>query len=640
MMQKKRRRVALFVNCWSSDYVQEVGRGICACAEKEDVDIFAFTNYSAYLTSEEEKRGEFNIFLLPDLRDFDGVFLLANSFNLEEESSSLYQRIGEAGVSAVTLEYEMEGIDCLRFDNYPGMYELATHLIQKHGVQKMVFIGGIEGHADSDMRLKAVRDAAAENQITLRDGDILYGSWDGPEASHQLELWLEENGSLPDAVICANDIMAVGVCDWLTERGYRVPQDVRVTGYDCIEKAQKYLPVITSVNHEWADMGYRALKLLLDKIAGKEIPSKSVMKSRLVIGESCGCSREDRSAHTQEELGRVVTGKMTDAVVTDRHFRHIYTSVRKVETLEEFHGSLSSLFAREHDMEGNTFMLCIRPDFFVAEDNYDRFRIPGYGDQMDVVCFIDGGKAEECRQIPTREAIFLASERSSSRGDYLFVPVRSDDMHLGFAMLGRDFDIVGDFLLYIWTRHVNEYMEQVLSNIKIAELTRKLQELSVTDVLTGVYNRMGCEKKLYPFAEECQGRGGRIVVILADIDRMKTINDQFGHASGDLALQIVAQILKTELPRGFLAARFGGDEFFIVGECHEAISIEEISKHVTEQLAKEVWRRQIQFPLTVSIGGIRLEKGEPFRLMECLQRVDEAMYRVKEAHHRQIDGQK
>lgn len=638
-MMGKRKRVALFANCWASDYVSEVGRGICACAEKEDVDIFAFMNYSAHLSSVQEQRGEFNIFLLPDLRDFDGVFLLTNTFNLKEERTSLHQEVRDAGIPTVTLEYELEGIDCLKFDNYPGMYELASHLIREHGVRKIVFIGGIEGHADSDMRLKAVTDAAAENQITIRDEDILYGSWDGAEAGRQLEFWLEKNGSLPDAVVCANDMMAVGVCDWLDGHGYRVPEDVKVTGYDCIDKAQKYKPVITSVNHEWADMGYRALQLLLAKIEGKEIPSKSVMKSRLVIGESCGCSREGRNANTQEELGRVVSNKMADGVETDRHFRHLYTSLRKVETLGEFHRSISALFANEHDMEGNTFMLCIRPDFFVVEDNYDRFRIPGYGDCMDAVCYLNGGVAEECRQIPTRKAIFWASERSGSRGDYLFVPVRSDDMHLGFAMLGRNFDIVSDLLLYIWTRHVDEYMEQVLSNIKIAELTRKLQELSVTDVLTGLYNRMGCEKKLYPFAEECQNRGEQIVVILADIDRMKTINDQYGHAQGDLALQIVARILKTELPRGFLAARFGGDEFFIVGECHEAISIEEISKHVTEQLAKEVWRRQIQFPLTVSIGGIRLEKGEPFQLMDCLQRVDEAMYRIKEIHHRKIDGQ-
>lgn len=633
---QRRKRIALFANCWSSDYVREVGRGICETAEKENADIFAFLNYSAHLSTEEERQGEFNIFLLPDLNDFDGVLLLANTFNLKEESTLLHQKIKEADIPAVSLEYKLEGIDYLGFDNYSGMHELAMHLIREHGVQRIVFIGGIEGHPDSDVRLKAVTDAAAENQITIRKEDILYGSWDAPEACRRFERWLEENGALPDAVVCANDIMAVGICDWLAEHGYRVPDDIKVTGYDCIRSAQEYSPVITTISHEQAEMGYRALQVLLDKIDGKEVSPSEVMKPKLVLGESCGCHRD---LFEQTESGRSGSNKKMDAVVTDRHFRHIYTSVRKVETLEELHGSLSALFAQEYEMEGDGFMLCIRPDFFVVDDNYDRFRTPGYGDEMDVVCSLKNGVAEECRRMPTKEAIFRIAEGSDKRGDYLFVSLRSDDMHLGFAMLNRDFDIAGDFLLYIWTRHVNEYMEQVLSNVKIAELTRQLRDLSVTDVLTGLYNRMGCERRLYPFAEECQNRGGQVVVMLADIDRMKTINDQYGHAQGDLALQTVAQILKTELPRGFMAARFGGDEFFIVGECHEAISIEEISKHVTDQLAKEVWRRQITFPLTVSIGGIRLEKGEPFQLMDCLQKVDEYMYRVKQIHHRQIDGQ-
>ena len=634
---QRRKRIALFANCWSSDYVQEVGRGIREAAEKENADIFAFLNYSAHLSGDVEHRGEFNIFLLPDIKDFDGVLVLANTFNLEEETTYLHDKIKELGIPAVSLEYEMEGTGYLGFDNYSGMHELATHLIREHGVKRIVFIGGIKGHPDSDVRLKAVTDAAAENQITIRKGDILYGSWEAADSCRQFEEWLECNDALPDAVICANDIMAVGICDWLIEHGFQIPDDIKVTGYDCIRSAMEYSPVITTVSHERVGLGYRALQNLLDKIDGKEAAPREVMKPRVVIGGSCGC--HGTGLDEQADSGKSILNRKPDAMVTDRHFRHIYTSVRKVTVLEEFHASLSKLFGQEHDMEGESFMWCIRPDLFVVEDNDDRFRTPGYGDEVDVVCSLEDGVPGLCRRMSTKEAVFWTAERKDKSGIYLFVTMRSDDKHLGFCMLNRDFEIVGDLLLYIWTRHVNEYMEQILSNVKIAELTRKLQELSVTDVLTGLYNRMGCEKTLYPFVEECQKRGGQSIVMLADIDRMKTINDQYGHGQGDLALQIVSHVLKTALPRGFMAARFGGDEFFIVGESLESASIDEITQNVTDQLAKEVQRRQIPFPLTMSIGGVRLEQGEMFQLMDCLQRVDEHMYKVKEIHHRQIDGQ-
>lgn len=634
----KRKRVALFGNGWSYDYFQEVGYGICRRGEEADTDIFAFVNFSAHLTQEEEKRGEFNIFLLPDLADFDGVLLLSNTFNLEREKEYLFRKIRELSIPAISMEYEADGIDYFGTDNYSGMYDLIIHMIEEHGAQRIVFIGGIPGHADSDTRLRATMDAAKEKGVTIREEDILYGSWAAAEACERFSDWLKEHGKLPDAIICANDIMAVGICDWLTEHGYLVPRDVKVTGYDCINSAQMHSPSITSICQEWAELGYCVMGKLLDKIEGKEVSSWEKMKSRVVFGESCGCQRNAHIGGKPGNLSRAVMVKKFDGVATDQHFRHMYTSVRKVETIGELHNSLSAFFAHENAMEGDNMMLCLRTDFFVVEDDEESYKTPGYGEEMDVICSVTDCVAEEYRRMPTKEAVFLNSERRDRPGTYIFLPVRSDDKNLGFVMLGRDFNIVADLLLYIWTRHLNQYMEQVRQNVKLAELTRKLRELSVTDVLTGLYNRMGCEKNLYPFAKACQERGGRVFVLLADVDRMKLINDRYGHGSGDIALQTVAFVLKTELPGGFMAARFGGDEFFIVGETEKKITIEEISERLTGCLAREVKRRRLEFPLSISVGGIRLARGEQFQLMECLQRVDEYMYRVKEEHHRSMDA--
>lgn len=282
-------------------------------------------------------------------------------------------------------------------------------------------------------------------------------------------------------------------------------------------------------------------------------------------------------------------------------------------------------------------MLSIHPGFIKMADDEDVCKKPGYPEEMEVVCQLQNGKFEFGRRMPTKEAMFLASERSEKPGIYLFVPVRSDNNNVGFAMMTRNLNILIDNILYMWTRHVNQYMDQVISNVKITKLTKKLEELSVTDALTGVYNRMGCEKILYPYLEKCQNEGRRGIVMIADIDRMKSINDKYGHGEGDMALKLVSSVLKNELPEGFLVSRFGGDEFFIAGVSDGETPPEEIVRHVSARLEEEVKNRKIVFPLSVSIGAIELEQGERFELYECLQKADKFMYFVKERHHLSMD---
>lgn len=629
-----RKRIALFANGWGYEYLKDIGRGVLRCAGESDVDVFAFVNYSTHTTTPEDRKGEFDILTLPDLKDFDGVILLTNSFNIQQEIDYLSKKVEEAAIPAISLECELEGMDYIGTDNYSGMHELAEHIIRDHGAAKILFVGGFKEHLESRIRLQAVLDVAKEHGITIGEDNIVYAEWSAAPARDAVKSWIQENG-MPDAIICANDIMAEGVCHWLQDNHYSVPEDVIVTGFDNIRVARECQPVITSVSRGWDDMGYNALKSLLDRIAGKETNPHMVMNTHLVHGGSCGCcpNQEKEGAGSAT---RIPAERHIDGYESDQHFRHLYRTIRKVETIDELHWGLSYFFEHENRLEGESFMLCLHPQFFLVDENDDVFKGQEFSRHHDVVCTLTNGKAEGRQRMETKQALFYTAEHSEKPGCYIYVAVRSDNQSFGFAMLGRNLDISDNNILYIWTRHMNQYMEQIRANVKIAELTRRLAELSVTDILTGVLNRRGCEKQIYSFLEQCQKDGGRGIVMIADVDKMKTINDKYGHTQGDLALRVVSDILKTELPEGFMVARFGGDEFFIGGKSDGETSLEAIIEHVMDRLAEEVERRKIPFRLTVSIGGTVLEEGEEFRLESCLPKADENMYKRKKMHHRQL----
>lgn len=628
-----KKRIAVFANGWGNDYLQEVTAGAHEAAGPAGADLFVFVNFSIFSSKEININGsESNIFRLPDLKDFDGTILMANSFNLQEETDYVYQKVKAAGIPAVSLEYNYEGITTINTDNYTGMYELTRHVVKGHGAKHIVFIGGPAEHWESNVRLQAVRDVMQENGLELRNEDILYGDWAKELCKDLVRQWLSSHDALPDAFVCANDVTAIGACELLGDLGYRIPEDVIVTGYDCIKQGQICSPRIASVSHEWRDMGAKAVRILLDQIEGRACEDSVVMKTRFVPAESCGCRFSETIAG--KRIGYL--SREIDSLACDQHFRHFYLATKKTENAEDLHNSMNRLFSGECWMEGNNFMLCLDPEFYVIEDNDANLRTEGYSEKMDVACSIRNGVPTPRRSVKYSDALFLVSDDEPEPGIYIFTPVYNEEKSYGFAMLVRDMNIIADNYLYIWTRHMNQCLEQIRRNITIADLTRKLTKLSVTDVLTGVYNRAGCEKIAYPILKEWHQSGGTGAVMIADIDRMKTINDQFGHASGDLALRTVAAVLKQELPQDWIVSRFGGDEFFAGGKLTDGTDFTSLQESVMRALALEIRRRNISFHLSISIGFAKLSPENAFDLESALCNADKTMYTVKKGHHEEM----
>ena len=626
-----KKKIAMFAGGWGGEYLQEVICGIEEVAKTENVDVFVFINFSVPGTDSIANEREFELFTLPDIEDFDGLIILANSFNLPQEFDYFTEKIKNIKIPTVSIEYKLEDTVAVFSDNYKGMYDLAHHIITVHNVKNILFIGGPQNHMESAERLRALQDVAKENGLSIPKENIKYGDWAKNSAIRLLQEWMEENEGIPEAVVCANDVMAMGVCDMLEQLNYRIPEDVIVTGYDCLRLAQEYQPAIASVNHEWGRMGAEALQILMNKMRG-EVTEDTILETRFVSGGSCGCKYDgDRRL----QLARINRKNMIDGLTADSHFRHIYSAVRKAVNAQELSDGLANLFVHEHPMEGQNFMLCLNPEFFRDEGGESNFAVQGYSEQVIVIGAIQNGNILPCSKKSKKEAMTYHATEKDEAGVYLYLPIYSDTTTYGFAVLTSDLHTACDNQLYIWTRHVNQYLEQVRRNITIDNLTKRLTELSVTDTLTGVYNRAGCEKIAYPMLKNWKENGGTGVIMLVDIDKMKGINDRYGHNHGDLALCTVASVLKKELSEEWIISRFGGDEFFI-GGCLSTreINLNALRESLEKRLEQEVKSRGITFRLTISVGSVLVQPEDDIEIEKYLQMADEDMYHVKNMHHK------
>lgn len=163
----------------------------------------------------------------------------------------------------------------------------------------------------------------------------------------------------------------------------------------------------------------------------------------------------------------------------------------------------------------------------------------------------------------------------------------------------------------------------------------RLKTLSVSDEMTGLYNRRGFytlagqQKKLV----DRTGRG--MVLVMADLNGLKEINDTFGHEAGDQVLIDAAEVLKESFRESDIIARLGGDEFAVLLLEQPNISEDILTRRVTEQVSSINNEHKRDYSLSISIGFARYDPESGMSFDELMSAADARMYDNKREYKRQ-----
>ena len=165
----KNKRIAVFTNGFSNEFVEHVVTGLQKKAAEDGVDIFVFVTYCAAGDNELQNKCQLHIFHLPDPEGFDGAVMLTNTYNFPDEQERVCARFQRAGVPMLSLEVEVPGMSCIKTENYKGVHDLAIHLVEHHNAKKIIFVNGIEGNIENQTRRQALIDVLEEHGIELFD---------------------------------------------------------------------------------------------------------------------------------------------------------------------------------------------------------------------------------------------------------------------------------------------------------------------------------------------------------------------------------------------------------------------------------------------------------------------------------------
>jgi LacI family transcriptional regulator len=190
--------------------------------------------------------------------------------------------------TCVSVGLELAEVPSLTASDEAGVFQAVAHLARRHERRRIAFVAGPTTSVDACRRLAAYRMALESVGLPLDPALVASGDYE-PRAGREAVRTLERQAKKYDAVVAANDLMAIGVIEGLRASGKRVPEDVSVIGFDDMEEASFSSPTLTTVRQPLQEVGASAARIALQSLSGAHVEPHSVVTAPLVIRESCGC---------------------------------------------------------------------------------------------------------------------------------------------------------------------------------------------------------------------------------------------------------------------------------------------------------------------------------------------------------------
>jgi LacI family transcriptional regulator len=279
LASRKTNTIGLLFSDISGDFFSPMLRGLEIEARREGFSLLIYATH-------EERATDTNMLYPLGEHNTDGVVVFVDILPQGELA-----RLNKIGFPVVLIHRSSPpglNIPCVTIENKHGACELVDHLIQVHHYRRIVFLTGQEGHEDSYWREMGYRESLTTHDIPFDPRLVAAGGFDRDQAQHAVENLLIE-GLEFDAVFAGDDEAALGVLTALKQAGKRVPEDVAVVGFDDTCLSRYLTPPLTTVQAPIEQVGREAIKQLEKLIRGEPINPLTLLPTKLVIRQSCGC---------------------------------------------------------------------------------------------------------------------------------------------------------------------------------------------------------------------------------------------------------------------------------------------------------------------------------------------------------------
>lgn len=632
MITNKRKTIGIFLNRADTDFQIIVQRITQKRAKEMGYDVFFFFTVGYRDSENHYDEQEKGMFSFAPIEKLDGALVMPDSYDMPGFREALHDMLEQrAQCPIVCVRDSRNPYDSVYTDDSTALRPLMSHLLDDHGYRKVCFQAGYKEHADSNLRLKCYLEEMEKRGIPIPENAIYYGSMWTKGADKAYDHYFSDPDNWPEAVVCANDYMAYALIEEVFKHGYSVPEDVVITGFDNIKDYDLSRLPLTTVGQDYDGMINRAMDLLDQRIKERERgeinpPEHIKLPGSLEKKRSCGCPNLEENSDPHARIQKMNRQLRS---IRQREVSQTYFSIElnAVDTYERIH---HTIFRKLDDVKAiRDFYLCL----FVDENGFAEKRTQNVKLMSAIRDRQDFGIPQV---IFDREQILpaMAERADEPQAFYIHLLHQRESMFGYTAIQLQDGDIPSMFYMH-WNIIISIALRNLANQFKLEALYEERKRSSITDVLTGIFNRRGFEEQVSSMWKGLCFEGRTVCFISLDLDNLKAINDTYGHLTGgDLALKTIANAIIHASPKGTVAARFGGDEYLVfIPDCDENGA--QLFRRRFEAYLQE-YNLSARFTVGASIGAAVFELGDGLTMSHCIHESDELMYQEKKRRHAEL----
>lgn len=597
--------------------------------ERGGYALYVFSNYGAFYDDSWHDHGEGAIYDLLNYVRFDGCIMEGN-LGSRQFANQIADKIRKQGTPLVTINIQAGDAPFLTIDAYKAGYELMEHLTGKHGCTRINLIQQDRGDVISMQMEKAYREVLARKGIEYNERRVLVRQVSIQNGRSLYEEFEELGIGDAEAVICVHDVMAIGLCLELEDRGFRVPEDMLLCTLNYSTNSIVFRPMLTGADRMDEEAVKASCDLLEDIMAGKTVNRENFYECKMHYGTSCGCDDHEGAAYGKR-YQELILAKVEAATQVSGMMQY-NNALEKVDSLDQLADNLKGML---QGISCSGFFCCLNQSDLRYIVNEESERKTESGRIYDRTMVAVTGVSDRTGTI--RNAAFPVEElfpAEAEEGDILiFLPVHYKEQDFGYMVFLNEYFPIEIYNYRICHESIGSSIENLRRQMIMQSNIQKLDELHMKDQMTGLYNRFGLQRFRDDYTSEHE-----FTVVMMDMDGLKKVNDEFGHLAGNHALCIIAKVLQEVTEEDELLVRYGGDEFLLLSRNTRLEHWQGLRERIDRILADKVSRRQIRYQLGVSIGYALSTKETPVSLEECCELADQAMYQDKSERKRLRDS--
>ncbi len=608
-----RKRIGVFIREATATYQKVLLKAVMAKAKELNYDVFVFASYGLYGDDILYAKGEMGMVEVPDLTLLQGIIVCDDTFDIMDMDKVLERRLRkEAKCPVVYIRTPKEGFYNILIDDEKAMEEITRHFVYEHGFRDICFMKGKEEYIDAQDRYRGFLNVMEEIGIGVTEHMVFHGNYWRDKGKEAVDWFMDGRTSYPQAIICSNDFMALSICEELKKRGVSVPGDVCVSGYDNLEEARLNIPSLTTIDVPIDEMAYKAVEMIDNICNGKEQARVEKVRTKLILRKSCGCGEQEEYKDWTEMSRKIYMQhtQMQRIVFMNTELQGIYDEKDYLRVAEKYAKNIGY----------QTLYLCMCDENSREEEKY-------YSNNMILKrVFRANQRGIESEELFAKGELLPQKVMETDEPQaYMLFSLHHRSKCYGYVVMQFNDDKWPDTFLQAYLVVLANIIEDAEMHREVMGL-EEIKKIYLLDPLTGIYNRRGYESKLRELHEKIEESNGYLSIVSIDMDGLKYINDNYGHAEGDEALIHLAKVLQSLVKEDEICARIGGDEFVLLLVSDSRDRHLEFPKLFNRAMAEENARLAKPYSLGASYGICCISEEKGLSLMAGIQTADKRMY--------------